>query len=504
MTERSFIVEFDVTKPDNTTETLRFSTAVLRPFPPTDPDRPNAISEPTCLDPANLQREIYLDMRAQTGGVGAGSCVIANADGSLNYLRSCRFGQVRIWWGEVDKPFSDYMPVLIGRIETPRQELSTEGGATLTFSIYDERRALDTALQTLTYAGNNTGFEGSDNLSGTVKPYAIGSVQNVPAVLVSLTPQPTYQVHSGAITSITSLYDRGAQSALTHGGNFTGSAFNSATAATNKFITDYSRGLVRVGVAFGGVLTADVVTDADPAPVQIKRLLERAGVPTAKIGAAFDAPPAGTSGSVGVWITDDTSTWQTIEALARSVGCWCLPDAHGVWQLGALSAPAAVPLVTFTDADEISLTTELVGMAEPIWKLTVEYARNYQVIDANLFPAGGGEARREWVGKQYRAVERKNESIKSDYFNAGEVKITTLLNNKADADALADKLFALFSVPRDQYSFVTELTPETINIGLGDTVRLEIPRYGIAKNFVVRAIKPTVPEMNTITFGLWG
>ncbi|SOD97013.1 hypothetical protein [Caenispirillum bisanense] len=498
--QKTFLVELEVIAPDGAVSTLYCSTGVVRPFPPSDPHRPNQIYDPRVLEPVNYSTEIFADLQSQTGAIGVGVCILSNADGALNYLRDYALGSVSVYWGEIGAAFADYTQILSGRAEGAAFETSLTNADRYRFGLWDARRVLDKPLSENKYSGTGLYDGSTTGVTGQTKPYALGKVRGVAAPQVG--SNLVYQLSDGPILSVDGIFDRGGDMGLTLAGDYSGTAFDSATPSATQYATDKARGLVKLGTSPGGTVTFDFTASTATPSAVISGALVRAGVPSGSVGASVSG--LASTASVGVYTRGDTAG-TTVETVCRSVGGAVVPDASGTWQAVLLGLPVAGSSVaTFTAWDVVELSTTT-GFPAPVWRVVVQYDRNHTPMGSNeIAQALIGTDRAGWLDAEWREAVAENTTTRDRYPSAAEIVLPTALTEKADAEALAAQLLAMHGVPRQSYEMTVELTAGNLGIRMGDTVYLDLPGKSISKHFVVTSVAPTTAGLNKITFGLWG
>ena len=526
----AYLAELDLVSPADEAVTLYFSDIPVRPFPSDDPDRPNRRYDNRLLEAPSIALDIYADASRLTGGLGIGQMVLANADGALNGFRGWVFRAVRLWWGEpAQRSFAAFRPMLDGRAETPAWVVSAGQPSRLVVPIYDNRLDLERDIQETIYAGDNVGdagYEGGpDDLLDRPKPLALGDLTtaNIPLIWVNPAAQAG-QVHDGEIDALSGLFDRGADAALTSDGDESGASFDTATPAAGHLVTDLGRGLVKVNQAFGGDVTVgclgavDLVAGAgylDTAPPLIEALIKRRDA-GASIGASFAALAAAATAKVGLYIADRQATRQAVDAFARSLPGWVLPDPLGTWQTGKLRLPTGTPARTIRPVDILSIAPGEAEVSVPAWKVTVRGERYYQTHTRSSLAESvwdtPDEAR---LRAEWREAVVQDTALRDRWWpNTREVVIETALRERTDMEAAAELLFDVMSVraddtPFEEWVVTVEMDEDWLDLiadpGLGVAeVRLIWPPDGIDRTLLVMGTRPGRPAGNQITLRLWG
>lgn len=230
------------------TQTFLFAT---RPWTglPTDGIRPNERAIPQLISGGRVSRRVPVDSSiARRGQRTIGDAVLANADGSLDYLLTdftLQGGTVKAWIGEPTDEAFDWALIYeatIDRVEATRKEIRI--GIT---TIADQ---LKRPFQLRKYTGGG-GLSGDSNVAGRFKPVGYGEIWGGDPVLISAVDW-IYQVHDGSIQEIEWVREGGLDYTFTSDyGSF--GELQGATLALGEYATCLSRGLFRIGVAPEGL-----------------------------------------------------------------------------------------------------------------------------------------------------------------------------------------------------------------------------------------------------------
>lgn len=516
MAEMAFLVELDHTNAAGAdARTERWSDTAIRPFPPTDPDRPGAEWDERLIDPPTITAEIPVDPTrdaAQTYGAVA----LSNADGAVT-LSGRKLVEVRVYWGPADAAaFSAFRLWLRGRPTLPERSVSTERPGRLLIGVYSLLADLADDIHSVRWAGTNSGaagVEGEAEDKDRVKPLAWGDLTGaqVAAVMANATArviQTSATGHDGAVT----VFSGGGAAGLTWLAPVTGTAFDTATPSATQAVEDRPRGLVKLGGSLTGAMTLGFrasPTGSCGAAAVMRALLTRRGSGT--LGGSLTAP-TGTDPIVGLWLPDTTSYATALQSLTRSVGGWLLPDSGGAWQLGRLTDPAGgVPVLDITADDVVAVEPDDRDLTRPVWKVTVRWGRAVKTFTrADLAGALRDTPAEAALAKEWREILRSNATTQAVYgSDARAVTVDTALRAEADASALADRLLTCLGTradgtPRESWSATVELNAATMAVGLGSVVRFAFAPHIRAANFLVRRVRPAQPRRGQIIFGLWG
>lgn len=508
------IARIEITRPNMVAETLWVSDTPIRPFAHTDPDIPNQRVLARIVGLPSWGVDVYADPARLTGSVGAGTLVLADADGALSYLSGCQVGRIEIRRGYDGLSWSEWEIMVVAQGEAPDWALSAGQPTRREIGLYDARAALNADVVTDTFGGTNvgaTGLDGDPGLEGRVKPLLVGDMSSgyVPAVWANGQRRIALLSAAGIGSGPVGVFDRGGPAALTVAGDYPGTLPDAALSTTQAG-TDRAAGLVRLGGATGGdVQFAACGPDAAgvTAPSIAAWLLARRGVTPAEIGASLTglAAPA----VCGMYLGDKTTYRSAIDQLACSWGGWCVPDRCGLWQAGALVEPAA-PVLTLNDNHIVRLEVDDAGSARPVESVTVYYAE----VAATLTRQGLAED--QW-GTPTEALlkERWRRAVATDPRVAGrrdarKVEAKTALRHRVAAEALAARLLAVLGLradgePRMSLRVAVEATPARLALlSLGTAVRLLYPPDGIDRPMTLMGYRLWSPAQHLMWLRLFG
>lgn len=471
--------------------------------------------------PPNVQRFCWAaDSTTGRTEIGFGDLILANPDGALDALIGFSFvgRRILIRLGEVT-PRSGGVPTWTTVLDGTMEQAE--------FSWREIRIRVRDRLQDLTkphiqarFAGTNSlpnGIEGVfGDLSGQCKPRIYGQVYNVAMPCVNTT-RLIYLAHWGAapLASVDAVFDRGA--ALTRGADYasqTDMESNAPNSGQFRVWNASTATYFRIGSNPQGTVTADLTQGANAAARTVGQvfssMLQDAGISAGSISSAdVAALDAAAPAVVGFAFThrEETTTIEAIDAVTQSVGAWFAPDASGVWRIGRLAVPTGPGVGTITATDVISIDrvpSRDPGVGVPAWKVKVGYSRVWEVQDD--LTSSATMARKGFVDQAYRRTEATDSSVKTANLTSPEIVRTTLLTTKADADAEAARLLAIYKARRDFLRVRVRVDSGlAAALDIGRTVVLQLPRFGMGagKAFLIIGIRT---DMRGYIFELtlWG
>jgi hypothetical protein len=456
--------------------------------------------------------------------VGAGYLEIVNNDGELDQLRN-RYAfdgyPLRIQSvPRIQPKYSDAVLVFAGTVE--QVELSW---AKATVRIRDRLTALDVEHQDVLYAGSTVAggmneAEGlPDDLKGKGKELAYGAPQLVPATAANPFDS-IFGLGADGLEAVEEVRDRGVLLTPT-GTNYANiAALRGASIPAGQYATALALGLVRTGSKPVGQLTARPVEKtaggARTAAQIARRMLLRSGLVEGVDFLATDiaALDALNPAPVGYWMPpEDQTTLTAVQKVLGSVGATIVPDRLGVFRILRFDAPSGYPDLFLSTAEILEgnggrglqlLATGDEGRGVPAWRVTVQYARNWYVMNRSELDVATTETFKAFASQEWRTAIAEDITVRAVNRLASDLTYETYLTEEADAQAEAGRLLALHSVPRDRFQ-VPLKTFLAEHIELGSVVRLQLPRFGLeaGKDFTVIGLSEKF-STNTTTLDLWG
>lgn len=472
----------------------------------------NTAFVPALIDPGFLGVHAYSDGR--TGGatkLETGEAILANGDGQFDAWLNFSFDgrPVTIRSGS-SGPYPGAFPiVLTGTVESIEATRDT-----LIIRLRDLQYVFTRPALSNRYAGTNAlpnGLEGTpDDLKGKAKPKAYGAVFNVAAPCVN-TQKLTYQVNDGGVADIPAVYDRAG--VITKGADYATSALLQAAApAAGTYITCFAEGFFRLGIAAGGLVTADVIQGATAADRTVAQILKRialdAGVAVGSISAAdIAALDAMSAAVVGVWVEDSQSFQQVMDSVAISIGAWYGFDGASVFRMGRLTAPAGVPVLSL-GIDEVGNEFERRPARDngiPVWRATVNHTKIWSVQPTDVVGSVTA-ARRIYLANEYRSAVSEDPTVKTQYLLASTLEVDTLLTTSADATAEVARQSGLNKTRRDIFEVPVHVDVLAgVSLNFMDVISLTMPRFGLDAGKLFRLIGRRIELANSrVILTLWG
>ncbi|MEE7442666.1 hypothetical protein [Methylobacterium oryzae] len=468
---------------------------------PTDSE-PNRHYKALVDNPMEMDSSILSGMDFGAGSISFGSIVIQNGDGELDALSDYQWSgrSITIKVGVQGLPYSQFKTVFSGAvadIETDDDEI--------TLTVRDNRIRTDQFINVALYAGTG-GLEGGADLLGRPKPVCYGEVYNIEPVLVDA-PNLVYQIHNGSIQDVPLVRDSGVP--LTFGGDV--ADITASVPGAGQYLTQLSGGYIKLGSTPSGRVTADAKGDNAGGYVStvgglVKRVAKTLPIrpfSSADIDdGAFARIDAAVPGSMGFYLTEQTSATEVIDGLLLPCLAYWNFTRTGALTGGAVSAPSTPSASLTTDMiEENGLKRE--RTIPPAWRISVGYAPLGIIQGEDELAGGTSASDRAFLTAGYRYVTYQDNDIRSKYDQATDITFPTRLTNKADAQALLERLKLILMVKRAV--FTAPLLGNLYRRDIGETINIQYPRYQLdaGVNLFVVGVGESANTGETV-LGLWG
>lgn len=339
-----------------------------------------------------------------TGRGGVGSIKIADPDGDLDYLlgKVTSGGTLTILRGAVGAAFSTFTSVA---------KMTTAGllygNGVKELRLRDLGWFLDTPLHGNRYAGTG-GSNGDASIEGVTRPYGIGPCFNVTGRMVNATKR-IIQLTDSAMWAVSAGRNNGVAWGFgADRANY--AAMDAATPAASVYDTCLAEGYVRLGSGTLGDFTFDFTGDCTGVAPYLKRgdiakrIVTRAGT-----GLSTGQVDATALSALNTAQPDDTSFFWSGEVSKRAAldevmsGCcgWWYINPGGNLVLGALADPTGTALATYTWPDDfVGEPTALETFADPRYRTTLGFQRNYTIQPRSRLAGGVSDADAELYGAE--------------------------------------------------------------------------------------------------------
>lgn len=445
---------------------------------------------------------------------GAGEMTVLNQDGGLDAALDLAWDgrRLEIFEGEKDAPFyPDFVRRFVGTTEGLTWTLKL-----IRIRLRDPQLRCDQLVQQATYEGTG-GLEGDAALKGRRKPVLVGYCANVPCLLINAAAL-IYQVHARQVQAFVAVRDKGAPVTDSTDDYPTYAALAGATIPAGQFATCLAYGLVRLGSAPAGQVTADVEGDAGVSGTGgdyvgdtggiVRRIAttflpaaERFADPDEIDSSAFAALFAQQPAEVGYFCDAGETAAQVFDQLLAAIGAAWSVTLLGQLSVRRLEVPSGAGAVTLGARHVVEL--ERRGSV-PRWRTRLGHQRTWLVQSKDDLAGSVTETNRALYSEAYRWAVATSPGAVDAHRRARDVELPGFFRESAAAELEAARQQDLFGVVRHIFRVpVKGVSPFARN--LGDLVALgEIGRFGWGdpENFVLVGLSADVAR-NELVYELW-
>lgn len=420
-----------------------------------------------------------------------GDIILANTDGGLDTQATAESWDGREITVKLGRPTFDYTD--FGTIFKGRTRSVSSDEQELKIALRDVAEEINKPVQDELFTCASSPCTALEELNlGRPKPISWGKCRYVEPVLINDATK-RYKVHLGAVQAINTVYDQGTSVAFTSyasSGEFTvTSAPAGLITATVQGCLDSSSPPVYVdtpSTVFRRVI--DLYTDlVDPDDLDVS---------------SFTTLETDVPYTIGLFARDKINTLDLLDAIMNSVAGYWTVTREGLIRVGRIQDPSPLSADEEFDDDDI-LSIELRELQPPAWRVTVGYQRTWRThSDGEI--AGVALGSKPTLTEKYRSVTSADESVKNTHAAARDMELSpTLLDEKADAQAIADTLLALHKESRELLYITVKTQPYILDVG--DVVQVTSARFGLSagKKFLVVGLRESALT-NNVELSLWG
>lgn len=448
--------------------------------------------DPRVTDPGTITRTLAGQgssaARAQPRAeVGYGYVRLSNVDGALDAIFgggsvSFRERSIRVLAVEDGAAYSTARLLLRATV-SQCQLTVTE----VVVGIKDRLYELDSPHLTATYAGTNVlpaGVEGVDDIKGKVKPALYGKALGIEPVCVN-TSRLIYQVSTRALQSIDGAWDGGG--AITAGATYSSQADMETTApAAGQYRAWLAGGMLRLGSSLAHALTVDATADtsANSTAGQLLRTLALArGIASGDISAAdVAALDVAAPAVLGLWVDDDRTTLDAMDALAASVGAVYRFDQAGVLRMQQLASPSGAAVASLAGWNVAEVEQVQAGEDVPTGTVRIRYARYHRPQSRTELIGAITDADAADLAQEWRVSEATGTPSPNPHRRLQVLERDTCMVYAADAATEAARVLALVGTVRRTHDLRgVQLDDRTLTtLDLGQVIGLRWRRYGFS------------------------
>lgn len=427
-----------------------------------------------------------------------GVLVVRHGDDGINLRNLNWHGRgVEVKRGDRDAAFGSFSTVVRGRVRSI--EWDRNG---FMIGLSDLASELEVPLQDALYAGTG-GDEGGDDVKGRPKPRCLGKPRNVTPVLIDRA-NLIYQFSDRAAKAVDAVYDQGIP--LTSEGDVATLSLADIRdwpACGGRYVTDLSRGLIRLGAAPAGTPTVDAQGDMDSGT-----LIQTAGDLVRHVAgqvltdpddldtASFSGVNTANAAPCSLYVSDGRPTIREVaEQLMSSIGGYLSVGASGLLKVGVIEIGTSA--LTLTERHIVSLRR--LDPPRPFWRRKLGYARAWTVLSQDVIDAAAiTDARADFMGSAQRFVISEDATITTALADSQDEEIATLLDVESDASDEADRQLALLGARRDLYEL--DVRDQAYQAEVGQTITVVHPslRVPAGQDLIVRSVSERSGERTVI------
>ena len=454
---------------------------------------------PALIESPVLGRVDMFDKLTTFGGVdaGRGDLRLINAGGVIDWLLTdyaVNGQQVLVYSGDddaLDFP-GDYT-----LMHSARALAAVGGWDLVTIQLADDLAKLKKSLLPNTYTGGNAlpaGTEGlPSDLKGSRKPRVYGRVQNISPYYVN-TSRLIYQI-SDRPCSVMAAYSRGVGWVAEAPYAAFADLQNDALEPANSKYKVYSGPegcFVRLGSVPSGTFTIDAETTETRCGELLKTICIDAGVAPGGINAADVAHVNIDTAPCGIWVTEDMTGLDAANQVASASAVYFRFNRLGQLRMGRIEQASSTPDYTIKPHYVVAMDVVALNDTEngaPAGSVTVEYGRNYTVQNDLADTAAQGRA--SFAAAEWRKAIDVDAGIRDIYVDAPDITVQSSTLSESKAQELASTLLSQLS-GRLALEVTIKIDESQMfdAIDIGNTVRLQYPRFGLhaGRNFVIIGI----------------
>jgi hypothetical protein len=373
---RNFLIEITAVDPtDNSTKVIRASSAHAGA---TGVYLDNKEWTPALINAPELNISYWSNGQPQPLDISFGNAVFA-LSAKLNNLAWPKYeyqgGLATIWVGTLGDPFTSYRQLWSGALGP----LLRENDQTARIPLLGPEASLDRPLLSATYSGTG-GANGTTELAGQWKPFALGACTNVEPVLIDPVKW-IYQVHGYGACQVNFIYEGAISLGPASASASTYAALAALTLEDGEWAVAPSVGMFRLANEPTFKVSADIGSPVNVGVVA-QSLILTAGVTAGRI----DASVTNTPRSYSLYQKDQASILDLIRDAALAGSRFLIADATGKFHFAPmLSGKSPGVLSSKRDATPLvqpdKITQEATAL--PAYRVRVGHTRVWSVHSTN-------------------------------------------------------------------------------------------------------------------------
>lgn len=309
---------------------------------------------------------------------------------------------------------------------------------------------------------------------GVLLPRCFGRAFNIKPLLIDALTH-TYQFNTEPSQAVTAV------------------KFNGDILSTADYLVDLTNSTITFSVMPIGEVTLDVDGTKTVSWLQTAGEIITYLFPTAVIDAGVS------NALLGLYISDEMSLSELLDEVTSSIGAFWRFDAFGVLHVKPFIGLTGTTVRKLTDDHNEENSREIAFTLPPAKSVTLGYARNFtplKNVAGNVYTTDAAMAER--LQQDESTISVNDSVIEAAYNNAAIVSASTLLVNKADADAEAARRLAISNQPRVIYE--TKQLAAGFGFELGDEVTLTTPGLNGTAAIIIRKDHDMLNDAVTLEF----
>lgn len=449
---------------------------------PTDTP-PNTPIPPTLMDAGSLRREMFSGDRP-FGIVRSayGEVSLYNGNGQYDSWEHHGFDgrDFVLRWGPIDGAYpSDFHTIFVCTIE----------GITLTetdarLRLRDNTQLLDKSFLNKSFLGG-TVQEGGEIQKGQAKYRYINSPRwtgPMPQTIGTGWGNTLYLLTTGRASS-SRVWDNGNE--LTQGTLTSAQFWNlTSTVTPGYYYLLFENGSTYLRLASrpeGDIRVFTRTTQDSGDDWSMQTFLQESGYIGPVVGTALP--------DLNVVVADSNITYSKIfDDAAANAGMWYGFDRLGRFVSNTFDEPAGTPVLNLSRSNCVSIKRSPVqGMEIPLYQLTVNSIQTWK----SQYTAPTNYVRYKFEAEQWiNRYSYSDESRLLKHPSARSLSMDLLIgpDSPSDWDAFRERYMRLFGVDRSCITAMVHLSPEMLGVDIGDTVRVQWPRFNLNEGRLFRVI----------------
>lgn len=458
-------------------------------FVTTPTDTPaNIYFDARLIEPLGFSRSMFSSNKLGGESTASfGSIVLTNNDGGLDGLATdYAFDgrEIEIKVGEAGASYSHHFTIFKGSMRSLEFD-----DALLTIQMRDKQDIFEKDLQTTLYAGSG-GTEGTSNIKNTPKPLLFGECKNVRPVLVDPT-NFIYQVHTGAIQDIVTVYDGALVLSSGVTKDLTNGRFTLSTEPTNEVTCDVQ------GAKNGSGTYLYKAADIIDYIIQTYGGISSSDIDSASISALNTA----NANKIGIYIDYITPINEVLDLIADTVGAFYGFDRESDFEIARVDLPSGTAALELDSTNILEI--ERLSSALPNYRIRVGYSRNFTAMNESDLSATATTAQRDFVTRDMLYEKDDTAATLVSYPLSKEMVVESLFLEVAAATAEATRLLSIYDTQRDVYR--VKLKTQPYSIKLNSVVNITFSRYNLTAGKLFRCVGMSEDAtVNEVTLDLWG